>query len=107
MEEKKKRPKKSLSAQIKSLRKERDNLRKSWDRLSEIRWKLQDELEILKDIVPLKYFRIEFKIKANNNETFKYTEIISSYTPELAIKKLLKNKTHPTTFELLDIKLLA
>ena len=99
--------KKSLSSQIKNLRLERQK----WKKYYEDQWKisrdLRYELNNLKSLLPLKYFKINFKIKSNNGLMVEVSEIIDSYSAEMAIEKLKKNKTHPSTFELLDIKQLA
>lgn len=101
----KKPKKKSLTAVIKKLREDlkeqRDHYESAW---REIR-KLRRQVEDFERICPLKYYLIKFKIHSNSKIMQEYTEIVSSYSPTLAIIKVRLNKTYPETFELLDIKL--
>lgn len=99
--------KKSLSSQIKNLRLQSQK----WEKYHEDQWQisrdLRYELNNLKSLLPLKYFKINFRIKSNDGFMVEVSEIIDSYSAEMAIKELKKQKTHPSTFELLDIKQLA
>lgn len=102
----KKKPK-SLSAKLKDMKKERDGWHKRWRSIWDDNRKLYSELRELKSLLPVKYYKIEFKMKANTGGIYTYTENHESYTAEGAIQKLKENKTYPDTFELIDIKLMA
>jgi predicted nucleic acid-binding Zn-ribbon protein len=104
MELKKIKPKKkSLTSQIKKLKEENKRyyelIDKRWDQLNEIR----NELREIEKVFPKKYFKIKYKIKANNEVMFPYEETIESFSLSLAIIKIKKNKTFPESFELVDV----
>lgn len=107
MQEKKKKPKISMTKTIKNFRERikflEEKYHRTWIRMSDHK----DELFELRKLLPLKFYSIKYKIKANDEKIYDYEEIIKSYTPELAIDQLLKAKTYPNTFKLLDIKCLA
>lgn len=103
----KKKKGKSLSAQLVSLR---ERLKYAENSFYEYRVQIGDlrnQLSRMKALLPLKYYKIKFKIKAQNDLVYEYTEIIEEFIAQLAIEKLLRNKMHPDTFELLDITCLA
>lgn len=102
---KKKKP--SLSTQIKRLRIDRD----SWyDYYLETRGKLdklRGELSFVKKTFPMNYYKIEFKIKSNDGVIVPCEEIHQGINVEHAIHCCKNTKTHPNTFELIDIKLMG
>jgi hypothetical protein len=110
MEEKKKKTeKKSLSKQIRELRLRNKELKEAnWGYWTKFH-KLNDEIELLRKLTPLKIYRIKYKIMANDKITplNPYEEIIQSYNVESAINEPKKDKTYPKTFKLVDIQLLG
>ena len=44
---------------------------------------------------------------ATDKSTVQRKEIVQTYSVDFALKKILENKAHPKTFELIDITLLA
>lgn len=104
---KKARKKKSLSAQLKDMRKDRD-------RWSENYWHLHRQLleniyicDRYIKILPQKYFKISFKIKSNDGFLIEKTEVSKGVDLDFAIEFLKSSKTHPETFELIDAKVLG
>jgi chromosome segregation ATPase len=95
----------SLSAQIKKLKDRIKELeiynQEAWDKYHE----LNREIDDLSGIINRKYYLINFKIKANSGEEFSYNETYEAYSLQSAIRKLKKNKTHPDTFKLIDLKI--
>lgn len=106
--EKKPKKRKSMSAQIKSLREENRSFRDAYYKIQYTTLpNLREEMRKLERIIPKKYYRIKYKIKAKNDLVYEYSDVIESYCAELAIEKLKSNKIHPNTFELIDITLMA
>lgn len=107
--EEKKRPKKkkSLSAQIDFLRLKNHELRDYSENLHCKFREFQQKINFFQKILPKKYYRIKFKIMAENELFYEYTEIKESYSTEMAIIEVKTQKLHPSTFELLDITLLG
>lgn len=99
--------KQSQASKIKNLRirlnKCESDYNLMWERWSDTSY----ELNQLRKLIPIKFYKITFKIKFNNERVLTHEEIVESYTPKLAIEKAKENKTYPKTFELIDIKLLA
>ncbi len=104
---KKKTKKKSKTAIIAALKKRIFALSGYNDELWTDYRQIRDQFVKFKVHVPLKYYKIEFKIKNNVDNISSYSEVISSYSAELAIDEVKKNKTYPDTFELTNITLMA
>lgn len=97
----------SLSKQIKILREKLKRSEKRYWELWQTYRKLRDQLNSIEKILPMKYFKIEFKIKAEDEYIYTYEEMIKEYTLQTAIDKLLDDKLHPESFELIDVKVLG
>lgn len=107
MEEKKqKKPKKkvSMSATIRRLRIQNENLSSNEDYWREKCWKAEKQLSDIYKYIPLKFFRIEFKAKATDGSIGKWKEIIQGVCAEHAITH---RKIGLNNFELVDLELLA
>ncbi len=104
---KKKKPKISLTSQIKKLRteasKNRDSINTAWDEV----YKLRKKLRMIETIFPKKYFKISYSIDSNSKIKVNSEEIIFDFTLELAIISLKSDKTFPDTFKLIDVKILG
>ncbi len=104
--EKKKRKKKSMSSQIKELKKEIDRLRELLTKRWDVNYELERKLDKVRKVFPEKYFKVKFKIKSNSGHVVELEEIKESFSLNLAIEDIKLNKTHPNTFELVDVKVL-
>lgn len=103
----KKKKRKSFTAQIRELKESRDDYyNKLWKKNREL-WALEKEIDDLRALLPLKYYKINFKIKSNDGYVVPVEVVTSSYSAEMAIEKVKKGKTYPDTFELLEIKCMA
>lgn len=107
MTEKKKPKRKSMTATIKSLREDLATARERHQNMWQ-RWRdCNQELNSLRLLIPLKYYKIDFKIKSNAGHEVEHSQVVEHYSAELAIKEVKSNKTHPDTFKLLNITLMA
>lgn len=97
----------SHTARIKKYKILIQDLEKSNDSLWESNHKLRTELNELRKLLPLKYYRIKFKIKANSGNIFEYQEFHQAYNITNLIEKTKFKKTYPDSLELLDITLLG
>lgn len=104
---KKKRKKLSCTAKLK---KEKEQIKYyrdlSWNRWSEIR-ELKNELREIEYYIKKQYYKISFKMKGRSDNIVSAVEIHKGYTLDDAIRVLKKNKLHPDTFELVDVKVLG
>ncbi len=101
------RKRKSLTQTIKDLRKDYAALRDIfYKKFDEIR-KLEDELVDLKKITPYSYFKVTYKMMANNKNVCNYCEVKHAASLEIAIKQIKLNTTYPDTFELVEVNKLG
>lgn len=112
MEEIKEKPKKkkkklSWTKKLKSLRDYTDYLSGRNDELRDEICNLQNELREIAGLIQKKYFKVKFKIKAKNEEIYEYEEIKKAYSLDGAIRLIKLNKIHPSSFELIDVKILG
>ncbi len=102
-----KKKKESNSALIKRLRGELAKWRENYyDEVNE-NSTLRSKIATLEKYLTKKFYRIKYKIRANDKQIWPCDEIVTGYSPEHAIDQLKKNKTYPDTFVLTDIQLLA
>lgn len=99
--------KQSQSSKIKNLRIRLNKCDSDYDSLFEEWRDIYRELNQLRTLIPIKFYKITFKIKFNDERVLTHEKIVESYTPNLAIEEAKKDKAYPETFELIDIKLLA
>lgn len=99
--------KKSLSQRLKDSIKRSKRWESAYHQAWEDVYSLRREVNELRSLIPLKYYKITYQIKANDNSIVKNEEIIDSPCPEFAIRKLKEAKTHPSTFKLINLQLLA
>lgn len=105
--EKKKKKKISHTKTIKNLRTRYACLDENYWTLWNSKQKLVNYIAEIQKVFPTKYFKITFKIQANNRMIGTYTEIKKNFSLDLAIDDLKKNKTYPDTFELVDLQILG
>ena len=101
----KKKPKKvSFTEQIRRLKSritdEEERSSRYWNKCKE----LNDRFSLFEKYFNEKYFRIKYKMKANNGNVFEYIETHKAFFLQEAIYFLLQNKTHPDSFELIDVQ---
>lgn len=103
----KKKKKVSHTEQLRKLRKDRDDWREWCHENSHKLHKAEMKIIELERMLPVKFYKITFKMLAiDDKTTVEYTEIIESYSVPLAIEKLKRDKKHPKTFKMVDLKVL-
>ena len=107
MEKVKKKKPKSLSRKLRDLREAYGILHRANDKYWEKIRNLRDKVAFLESLTPLHLYKIEFKIKANNENVYTFTEIKEGYTFKNAIDNLKSDKTYPDTFELVNLTVLV
>jgi chromosome segregation ATPase len=99
--------KKSLSAQIRDLRIQIKSWEEDYNEINRRRYLLENRIQHLQKLIPIKFYRIEYEIRNNEKRINKNSEICESYTLQLAIEELKIDKTYPGTFKLIDVKVLG
>jgi len=107
MENKKKKKSKSLSRKLKEIKNNRDEWRYSYLMLKEEYSKLNLKINELRKLVPLKYYKIEFKMKSKSGDVISKVECHEGYTYQHAIDRLKINKIYPDSFELINIEVMT
>ena len=106
MEKKKPRKKKSMSMQIKSLRKKNNELEewgyRGWRNYN----KEKEKLEKINKILPKKYFKIKFKSQSSVGHYVESEQIRENFTLNMAIDDIKEKLALPQSFELIDVKIL-
>jgi hypothetical protein len=103
---KKVKKKKSKTTILRKLKESRDLWKEMHEEMSDKYYKLLGIHREIQKTFPKKYFKIKFKIMADDKNIYEYEEIIEDYSLNMAIKELKSNKIYPDTFELIDVKTL-